>query len=218
MLVDKMDTQSSCEICDEMNHDFVSPAWISIGGEVADSRCVGETTNFFAIVSLGPISPGHLIVCPKCHCKNMFSVDSNQENELSGFVQLLSTRLIEKFERKSVFVFEHGASECSKLHPCTVGHAHWHLVPSDACIGSLRVSGFQWRTATRPEFVESHEYLMLRESRSVETWFGYSTNSIPSQVLRKRFALLEGHEEWDWRRWSRKDVIDYSIDVLATGT
>src|SRR3954464_12290217 len=86
-------------------------------------RVLLETDGFAAIPSLGPLTPGHSLLCPKSHTPSFASLDPRLEEELDHARVALSADLGDLYGGE-VHVFEHGMSAATGRVLCTVEHAH----------------------------------------------------------------------------------------------
>jgi hypothetical protein len=106
---------------------------------------------------------------------------------------------LEGIYRKPVLLFEHGAPEGSDIRPCTVSHAHWHLVPTDVGAEELLLAEYSWYECPTPWVRATGEYLFVGDTRG-RYWVTYPKSRIPSQSLRRALAERMGNSlPWDWR-------------------
>jgi len=161
-----------------------------------------ESENFVAIPSLGPLVPGHTLVCPKSHLKNLAVLPNTVHQEFDAFRKRVSVLLVSLF-RAPIHFFEHGSApqEGSRVL-CTVEHAHLHLVPTSAVVLDQLVGRQPWRILAsglsglqkeRP----SGEYLYY-ESPEGERFLA-TGEAFESQYMRRIFAAALGAKDWNWR-------------------
>lgn len=100
---------------------------------------------------------------------------------------------------KPVLLFEHGAPEGSNLRPCTVSHAHWHLVSTEVKADELLMDNYSWQECSVPWVRTDREFLLVGDTCG-RYWVTYPESRIPSQSLRKALVERMGNMlPWDWR-------------------
>ena len=125
--------------------------------------------------------------------------DASDHRLLWQLREALSSCLEERY-LKPVVLFEHGAPDASDSRPCSVSHAHWHLVPSEAGLEAILLPEYQWERIDSPLTNSDAEYLMVSDGRK-NHWVSRANGPIPSQILRRRLASVTGGpaSPWDWR-------------------
>ena len=200
-----MVTVEKCEICDELTGGSRGLAiWPRQTSAAGGSRIIGENEDHVAIVSAGPLSLGHCLILPRTHCSSMAA---SAPVAAMALLATLRERLSRSYCRP-VLLFEHGAPEGSDDRPCSITHAHWHLLPATFGPESLMIEGFDWQFTESPFVRADREYLLVGDAQGCY-WVAYSDVPIPSQALRKKAAEVLGSpaESWDWRR-------NLSIDLM----
>jgi diadenosine tetraphosphate (Ap4A) HIT family hydrolase len=167
-------------------------------------RVSWESQHFAVIPSLGPLAPGHMLLCPKEHMKNMACLPGAYDNELYAAKRALSEKLSDLFGLP-VHLFEHGSPKESARVVCTVDHAHLHFVPAEVEVWEEVRNEVRWLSvapvprALRSE-AGSREYLYY-ESPDGRAYVTSSEDSMfESQYMRRAFARAIGNgSEWNWR-------------------
>lgn len=205
-----MTTARSCELCDEINRGGAGLAlWPKLAGD-RSSRIVEESEHYVALVTVGPIARGHCLILPRRHRSAMSTTDDRDRRALMEFTENLRSQ-IEDVYGKPVVLFEHGAPEGEDSRPCSVSHAHWHLLPTTVPVGELMLRGYNWQQIDQPFVKVDREYLLVGDSRN-GYWMAVSDSPIPSQVLRKHAAERMGIADgWDWRS---KPAVDMVLTTL----
>ena len=214
-----MENITTCCLCSQIaghkDNDLIS----QLLGEVAYVRRVAmETEHFVAIPSLGPLVPGHTLLCPKSHIKNLACLPHTLWAEYDKFKKRLSNVLGSLFHASS-HCFEHGSPPESSRVLCTVDHAHLHLVPTEAKVSELLLEDMSWqkvqlsiadiRSAVRPG-----EYLYY-ESPLSEAFIA-QPGSIESQYMRRVFSNALGfRNEWNWRTNPRPLQVDHTFRAIS---
>lgn len=190
---------NDCELCDEIMGGARGLAlWPKVAGSMAGHRIVAENESYVALVTIGPITRGHCLILPRVHRLSMSSEDQHDRERLVHLYCQL-TEQMGVIYGKAVLLFEHGGAEGSDLRPCTVSHAHWHLLPTGIEAEELLLPEFKWRECDAPWVRTGHEYLLLGDTRG-RYWVTDTGSRIPSQTLRRALAEHMGSSvPWDWR-------------------
>lgn len=172
-----------------------------LGAGPYERRIAAENDDAVAIPSIGPIQPGHSLICPRSHRRSLAMSGEGERPAVLELAAEVASRLARVYA-VPVHWFEHGdASEGTEIS-CSVEHAHLHLLPSAADPWPAISSELQWeRLGSLEELAEAgggREYLLYR-SPTGEAYM-YQGAKIPSQLLRLRFAEANGTPEiWNWR-------------------
>jgi diadenosine tetraphosphate (Ap4A) HIT family hydrolase len=90
------------------------------------SRLVAEHGSVFAVCDLYPVTDGHLLILPKRHVSDWFSLTDEERRD----AEKLMFRLREKFlaEDPTITGFNIGVN-CGASAGQTIFHVHMHLIP-----------------------------------------------------------------------------------------
>lgn len=221
-----MSISNGCCICGQIAGDPVSDL---ISNLMKDRKYVRrvpfETENFAAIPSIGPIAPGHTLLCPKWHVRSMAMAlgPGPNQSELNLEYRMADTGLsglLSALYSKPIHRFEHGSAEYGTKVVCTVEHAHVHLVPAEVDILPTIQSEKRWKPIARGfsnlrTIVAEAEYIYYEspDGRSVVT---FSDAGFESQYLRRIFAeALGAPEKWNWRSVPSVSEIDLAYRRLV---
>ena len=94
-------------------------------GNIKD-RIVEEWNLVLAFKDRYPVSDGHLLIVPKRHAPDWFSMSEKERREADALIRVLRNRLIES--DKSITGFNDGMN-CGASAGQTIFHAHIHLIP-----------------------------------------------------------------------------------------
>ena len=100
-------------------------------GEPYLRRIMLECASFAVVPSLGPLAPGHSLLCPKAHVTSFARLEDSLDAEYEAIKETLKARLVARYGRE-VAVFEHGMDPSGDRVLCSVDHAHMHFVPLPA--------------------------------------------------------------------------------------
>lgn len=210
-----MTNATQCGLCDELAGASLA-LWPTISGGVAPPRVVLENERYVAMVTVGPIVRGHCLIVPRWHRESMALADMNDCSCAEAFLHEVAT-LMRRVYRKEVLVFEHGSRAGASSRPCSVGHAHWHVTPTDVQASQMLMGNYSWQRVPGPFVVPTHEYLLVGDEGK-NYWVAYSYTPIPSQVLRRRLANLANPEsQWDWRQAPDVETTLATIADLTAG-
>jgi histidine triad (HIT) family protein len=84
------------------------------------AEIVWEDSNFIAIMDIGPINPGHILLIPKVEVDSVFDLPDRVFQRLWNVARWLQGPLCKATDSKRVAIAVEGF---------TVPHAHVHLVP-----------------------------------------------------------------------------------------
>ncbi len=175
-------------------------------------RVSWESEHFAVIPSLGPLVPGHVLLCPKGHVKNMACLPGAYDDELHAVKLALCEKLTGLFGLP-VHLFEHGSPKEGTRVVCTVDHAHLHFVPADAEVWESTRDEVKWSSvAAMPSALRAvagcTEYLYY-ESPDHRAYVAKAEDSMfESQYMRRAFARTIGNgAEWNWRDNPRAEEV-----------
>lgn len=94
-------------------------------GNIKD-RIVEEWNLVLAFEDRFPVSDGHLLIVPKRHAPDWFSMSEKERRESDALIRVLRNRLLES--DKTITGFNIGMN-CGVSAGQTIFHAHIHLIP-----------------------------------------------------------------------------------------
>ena len=86
---------------------------------------VYEDTAVFAFLDIKPNNPGHTLVVPKNHSRNIFDIDEKDLKELSARVKKISRAVKEGVSADGINIAMNNEPAAGQL----VYHAHIHVIP-----------------------------------------------------------------------------------------
>lgn len=198
-----------CAICAQLEGHHQHDLLHEILGGPYRRRVLLENDSVAVLPSVGPLKVGHVLLVPQKHRTRMADV---------ALLETFMTQVLGTLEQQfaaPVHRFEHGASRDGAAVPCTVSHAHLHLLPTNVRI-NLDQSPYVWDKAsenTWPKLVGDGEYLYYRSPEGT-VWVARTRGkSFKSQHLRRLFAGSLGvADEWNWREYPREDVIRETLE------
>ncbi len=95
-----------------------------VRGEIP-SFTVYEDDYFKAILDIAPASPGHTLILPKKHAKDIFELPDEEAKRLYPVVKQLATRIKEAVGAEGINIIQNNGEVAGQ----SVGHFHIHIVP-----------------------------------------------------------------------------------------
>jgi ATP adenylyltransferase len=89
-------------------------------------RVVANYTSVVAIQDSYPVTDGHLLIVPKRHMEDYFSMNETEKMDIDVLIMELKNRIIE--QDHSVTGFNIGTN-VGEFAGQTIFHAHIHLIP-----------------------------------------------------------------------------------------
>jgi len=163
-----------------------------------------ENDSFAVIPSLGPLVPGHSLLCPKAHLKSMAGIPVSQFPEYRQLKRRL-TSILQSVYQAPIHLFEHGCSEANGRVLCSTDHAHLHFVPVNADVWTVLHEELAWTeigTGGRglSSYVKGSEYLYYESPDSRSYIAVPLSKGFPSQYMRRAFARASGNRgHWNWK-------------------
>lgn len=90
------------------------------------SRIVDEYDSVFAIKDGFPVSDNHMLIIPKRHTADYFSLTEKERRDADRLIEILRNKIAE--EDESVSGFNIGVN-CGESAGQTIFHCHIHLIP-----------------------------------------------------------------------------------------
>lgn len=171
-----------------------------------------ESTNYFAIASIGGFIEGWTLICTKRHALN-FSADYGKK-EFVDFSMKVADMVSAAYG--PLAAFEHGMQEHGSLTGCGTNHAHLHLVPFQNSLAQQvqkAVRDLLWIRLAAHEIeqaVDDREYLLMADSPSDLASKSYLSvlNQPESQFFRRILASYLGIDQ-------QANYRDYPFQIKA---
>jgi len=201
-----MGDRLSCCLCSQIAGEKANDLLAQFFPRVPYLRRVPLENDLFAVIpSIGPLAVGHILLCPRAHYRGFASLPERYE----GYYEQTKLRLIELLESifgAPVHCFEHGSAPGSSRIPCSVAHAHLHLLPAHVEVWKeLHKDGNHWVSidntlrALRVN-AGSGEYLYYESPEREAVVARAEGQGFESQYMRKIFAAALGvRDSWNWR-------------------
>jgi diadenosine tetraphosphate (Ap4A) HIT family hydrolase len=200
------DTSSqACALCSQING---APAGDVIhrllGSTCYQRRVVDIDERLVMVPSLGGLTKMHVLLCPRAHIRRLTDLIATDPRAFSVALNNLQ-QLLAAVSEDPLIIFEHGASRYLPEIPCSVEHAHLHVVALPAEI-RVALPNVAWvpvagGLVAAHEVLDDREYLLWSDhERGTLVSQPRAGETFPSQALRKALAeALGGEERWNWR-------------------
>ena len=187
-------------------------------------KAVMETTEYFAIPSIGGFIKGWTLIIPKNHVLSM--KNCYEDRKFGLFVDQIIKKLSTENDR--FILFEHGANVEGSLTACGTNHAHLHVVPySGSLVSQMHRDGFVWQNRKAKDinaFAGDAEYLLYGEARSnsnfdAQTFYVRRMSKPISQYFRRLLAEHTQHpSEYDYKRQLLLENADYTRGLFSNSS
>jgi ATP adenylyltransferase len=210
----------TCCICSQIAGDASNDLFArAVGATEYVRRVPVESENFAVIPSLGPLVPGHVILCPKLHRVSFANVPSDHDEEFDRVLRNMRD-LLKGLYSSGVHLFEHGMARDGSRVLCSVDHAHLHLVPSPVSVISVLEPHPSLLVppglAGLRTLAWNNEYLFYESPDGRRLLIRADDQQFESQYLRRVFAeALDQTGEWNWREHMKVSTAQQTYEILA---
>ncbi|MEZ5030502.1 MAG: hypothetical protein R2787_03800 [Saprospiraceae bacterium] len=175
-------------------------------------RIIFESSNFYVMLSLGPIVEGYSLIVSKSHldCSGIYNKELGEE--FDRIANSLKTLMIQEYG--SCLFYEHGrAGSCLQLDDGSKHcyHAHMHCIPTDIKLNEIICKDFapknidSWEGFRFDYQMKFSPYLFVDDGQKT---IYYVDKPIRRQYLRFHLANEIGSPElWDWVKFQGWDKI-----------
>jgi histidine triad (HIT) family protein len=108
---------------------------------------IKEDDNFFAILNINPVKPGHTLVIPKVEVEYIFDLDEELYKGLFAFAKGIAPALKKATDAKRI---------CIEVMGFEIPHIHVHLIP----LASEDEIKLGQKSATQEELKEMQEKIL----------------------------------------------------------
>lgn len=114
------------------------------------SEKVYEDGETFAFLDIHPVNPGHTLVIPKAHARNIFDIDAQAFSELMKRAKAISKAVKEGLGADGVNLAMNNDAAAGQL----VFHAHIHVIPRFSDDGFKHWPGKEYKEGEAKEVAE----------------------------------------------------------------
>ena len=95
-----------------------------VKGVIPSSR-IYEDDEFLAFLDIAPVNPGHTLIVPKVHCKNLLDFPKSEETDLMEFIKKIAGAIIKAVKADGFNLGLNNGRAAGQV----VEHAHFHIIP-----------------------------------------------------------------------------------------
>jgi len=121
-----------------------------VAGKVPSIK-VAESDNVIAILDVNPVNPGHTLIIPKKHSRDMLDADDEILKEMIVFTKHVAQGILNAFEEYDAFNLE---LNNGRIAGQIIPHLHWHIVPRKADDGLLHWPGKKYPSGEAEKVAE----------------------------------------------------------------
>ena len=194
-----------CCLCAQIQGNRENDLISKLIGEVKYTRRIPiENKKFVILPSLGALTAGHVLLCPKEHIKSLSALTPKYYDYFLKTKAGITAKLESLFGRP-VHCFEHGSAHNSERVICTVDHAHLHLIPASVAPNELLDAELGWTeiqllSKDFSHTVGNREYLYYETPEGKGYLATKPDGGFESQYMRKIFSKVLGKpNDWNWR-------------------
>lgn len=181
------------------------------------SRFIARSARFAALPTFGCFTPGYVLIVPRAHVLSFGRLDGQALAEAQQVADTVAPRISEVYQMP-VLGFEYGNNMPGGRR---VAHAHWHLLPTEADLGSWlahRMDGRPIRSFAELPRGGDSSYIAVRTQQGQLMTF--RVPNLPRQVVRLRRLVAEldpriDAKAWDWASSNHEDFIRQTAADLA---
>ena len=120
---------NTCSYCAEQVRDFENSFYLKKIYPISKIECrnIIETKNFIVVPTIGPLTPGHILIIPKQHVTSIQCLSKDYIDEAHDILKKITTAI--KIFSPHLFIFEHGFKDPTLSINSCVDHAHIHVLP-----------------------------------------------------------------------------------------
>lgn len=199
---------NECCFCKEFHNAYSSAFYYLLGKKMGfPSRILAESTNWYAIPTLGSLTAGYVLLVCKHHYLSLATMDRDLIFEMLQLKENIEKIIYSKLNLRCV-TFEHG-STTEGIGANSVDHVHIHIVPLQENV---------WDDISKQNsivnFHEMVDYLsvinmwesdlpdsyLLFQDLNKKIYYIEDARKYDSQFFRKCISSYLNVAAWDWRQ------------------
>lgn len=210
-----------CCFCKEYKAPLQSQFYKEIGYKLnCPSRILLETSNWFAVPTIGSLTAGYVLLVHKQHYLSLADVPYSSYEEMLSLKKHIESVLAECLGLDCV-TFEHGTSNPFSKGANSVDHVHIHIVPFErpiwqdivSTISPLSIKDIDNYERLYQEWQSIHpdSYLLFQDTNQ-KIYYIPDASNMPSQLFRKCLAPHLAAPCWNWKN---EAYIDNMMRTMA---
>ena len=176
------------------------------------NTALAESHRFVVLPSVGPFTPGHVMVVSKLHEYSLLAMGCDAFQEYDVLAERL--RRLPVWDGTVPLEAEHGSTDADKAGACVV-HSHVHWIPGGG--RHFDILARQLRQVPRDAFegllAAKQPYIFLRAASKCGL---FRADGLPSQAIRRLLCDAVGRDDVDWRQNHRFDWIAETVRRWTT--
>lgn len=93
-------------------------------GEIPADK-IYEDDKFFAFLDINPNNPGHTLIIPKAHYKNLYELPDEVLSEIAPLIKKLAIAVKKSVNADGINIIMNNDRAAGQI----VSHAHFHIIP-----------------------------------------------------------------------------------------
>lgn len=178
---------------------------------------VGSNPHAVAVPTIGAFTAGYLLIVPRRHALSLGMLPPAERAGVGRLALAAAARLRGVYGRP-VLGFEYGLNVRGARR---IGHAHLHLLPSDADLAGWVAHRVPGRAVTSLHDLPSdptRSYITVWDQQGTVTVHPVPNDISPRMRLREVVAQLDSQvsaEDWDWQTHPHPELVRQTVDDLA---
>lgn len=198
-----------CCFCKEYLNTYNNQYYNSLGKRIGfDSRVLTETSNWYAIPTLGCLTVGYVLLVCKQHYSSLATLNEKLYKEMLELKYEVEETLFQKLGLPCL-AFEHGTTDSGFVGANSVDHVHLHIVPFSKgiwpdLVKKNNLKGFSVVSSYEDLFLMwknnlPKTYLLFQDINRV-IYYKPDASGTSSQFFRKCLVPYLNINQWDWKR------------------
>ena len=208
---------NSCCFCKEVLERGIQDSFRD--NTIFNERIISESEHFLSLVTVSPITEGHILILPKKHIKGLMQSNSDEYKDFKNFFHQ-TKRMLDASYGTTVF-FEHGVASNVVNGGCGIDHSHVHLLPvshheANNFILNIREDfdlSLKSMDEMKKHIPNNSSYLMI--GIDLENVFHCTSENIKSQYLRNKMSNSLNLPDSNWRDLTNWEEFNNTIEVLS---
>ena len=105
-----------------------------LAGEIPAAK-VYEDEQVLAFLDISQVTPGHTLVVPKEHYRNLLEMDAASASQLFAKIPVIAQKVMKATQAEGMYII----ANCEEIAGQTVFHTHVHLIPRYGAEDDLKI-------------------------------------------------------------------------------
>jgi len=195
---------NDCKLCIAVK-DSIENGKLSL----IENRLLYSTKSFIVVPTIGPLTPGHVMIISKKHYVNLSLMNKVIIEEIQ--------EIIKKIDNNSFYenyiVAEHGAFDEDNRGGACIIHTHLHLIPMARDMVNFLDKNLDYIILPSLKKITKvdYPYILLFYNNTFKI---YNSENVPTQYIRRAFYSAKGNNNnWDWRNQPKNNYNEQTIAI-----